>query len=320
MTTPVLRRKKSGKRCSLVFILYSIAIYWLGVASGLFASHHDLNETLSSSYSSVLNGVPSPHSLQQNKKKKKEAEDGISSSSSSNEIAVAEDNAVPEKPTKLLRPEELKLPTPIIVMGLMKAGTTSIFGYFKCGLDPNYSKLSHYNCNDSRGTMSCGKRMRRNLKRKMAAFADMDMFHLYSELDGQEYNGGMTVPQWSFIPDIHAHFPNATWILNLRDPHDWLSSINRWQDLRQRFIDNPYKPDLPIGVGSDDSDMVRFYNAQAQRVRDYAKEYGSHHLVEVQIDSPDAGQVMEDAFGISADACWKKRNGNHDGKAVWTLR
>jgi hypothetical protein len=39
----------------------------------------------------------------------------------------------------------------------------------------------------------------------------------------------------------------------------------------------------------------------------------------VQIDSQEAGEVMEDAFGISADACWKKRNGNHDGKAIWSV-
>lgn len=276
---------------------------------------------------SQASDVQSPHSLE-----KKTATGSTTTTSEKEQIHPLE-NTVEKKtsndfqppvPDKLLRPEELKLPTPIIVMGLMKAGTTSIYGYFKCGLDPEHSKLSHYNCNDpatKKGTMSCGKRMRRNVTKlkNTTAFDSMDMFHLYSELDGQEYNGGMTVPQWHFIQAIHDNFPNATWILNLRDPLDWLGSINRWQDLRQRFIDNPYKPDLPAGVGGDDNDMVRFYNAQAQRVRDFAAEHPSHHLVEVQIDSEEAGDVMEDAFGISADACWKKRNGNHDGKAVWSL-
>jgi hypothetical protein len=52
----------------------------------------------------------------------------------------------PEMVAKLFQPSDLKLPTPILVMGLMKAGTTSIYGYFRCGLDPKTSKLSHYDC------------------------------------------------------------------------------------------------------------------------------------------------------------------------------
>eukprot|EP00526_Cylindrotheca_closterium_P015369 CAMPEP_0113634692 /NCGR_PEP_ID=MMETSP0017_2-20120614/18071_1 /TAXON_ID=2856 /ORGANISM="Cylindrotheca closterium" /LENGTH=245 /DNA_ID=CAMNT_0000545415 /DNA_START=378 /DNA_END=1115 /DNA_ORIENTATION=+ /assembly_acc=CAM_ASM_000147 len=221
-------------------------------------------------------------------------------------------------PAILLKPEQLKLPTPIIVMGLMKAGTTSVYGYFKCGLDPSSSKLSHYNCNDgTKGLMSCGKRMRRNItKMKTKAFHSMDMFTVYAELDGQEKNGGITVPQWQFVKEIHEHFPEATWILNLRDPHDWLKSIDKWQDLRQRFIDNPFLPDLPRGKGGDDQDMIEFYLKQAQRIRKFVEENPSHTLVEVPIDKPEAGKIMEDAFGISAEGCWRKRNVN-DGSSVW---
>jgi hypothetical protein len=294
------KSRKSTKKFSS-FVLHSLIIYWVALLlSGVFVSHRGLDLTATSA---TLQLLPSPDSFDQ------------SSRSSNSNI----------KPHKLIRPEKLKLATPIIVMGLMKAGTTSIFGYFKCGLDPRHSKLSHYNCNDpaftKHGIMSCGKRMRRNVtgRNNHTAFHTMDMFHLYSELDGQETNGGISVPQWHFIQAIHDNFPNATWILNLRDPHDWLKSINRWQDLRQRFIDNPFEPDLPIGVGDDDNDMIKFYNAQAQKIRDFAAEHPSHNLVEVQIDSPEAGEVMEDAFGISADACWKKRNGNHDGKAIWSV-
>jgi hypothetical protein len=37
-------------------------------------------------------------------------------------------------------------------MGKMKSGTTSIYGYFKCGLDPKMAKLSHYDCNHKKNT------------------------------------------------------------------------------------------------------------------------------------------------------------------------
>ena len=235
------------------------------------------------------------------------------------------DYHVVEQKIKKIDPKDLKLPTPIIVVGLPKAGTTSIYGYFKCGLDPKKAKISHYNCNDRghhKNTMSCGKRMRRNLtKLNKPAFDNMDKFHIYTELDAQEYNGGMTVPQWEFLDGIHNHFPNATWILNLRNPHDWLNSVNRWQDLRQRFIDNPFQPNLPRGKGKNDDDMINFYLAQAERIRNFVRDHPSHTLVEVQIDGDkdnknDAGQVMEDAFGISK-VCWKKRNSNINGTAIW---
>eukprot|EP00429_Kryptoperidinium_foliaceum_P032951 CAMPEP_0176167442 /NCGR_PEP_ID=MMETSP0120_2-20121206/85669_1 /TAXON_ID=160619 /ORGANISM="Kryptoperidinium foliaceum, Strain CCMP 1326" /LENGTH=173 /DNA_ID=CAMNT_0017505071 /DNA_START=63 /DNA_END=581 /DNA_ORIENTATION=+ len=126
---------------------------------------------------------------------------------------------LPYSQPRPLTPEELKLPTPVIVMGLMKAGTTSIYGYFKCGLRPEFhSRLSHYDCNASGGTMSCGKRMRRNIqKMKKPAFDQMDQFILYAELDAQELNGGMTLPQWDFLQQIYDAFPNATWVLNVRE-------------------------------------------------------------------------------------------------------
>ena len=56
------------------------------------------------------------------------------------------DHVGPITPPTLFQPSELHLPTPILVMGLMKAGTTSIYGYFRCGLDPTTTKLSHYDC------------------------------------------------------------------------------------------------------------------------------------------------------------------------------
>ncbi len=226
----------------------------------------------------------------------------------------------------LLDPTELKLPTPILVMGLMKAGTTSIFGYFQCGLDPQAStgRLSHYDCKHPSGRnhekigMACGKRIRRNLtKFHKAAFDTIDNFTLYAELDAQENNGGMTLPQWDYLEPIYQQFPNATWILNWREPTRWLDSVNRWKDLRKRFVQNAYLPDLPSGVGDDDQDMIHFYEQQAQRIRDFTRDHPSLSLVEVAIDSSDAGIIMERAFGISK-SCWRTRNVNN-GTAIWSI-
>lgn len=218
-----------------------------------------------------------------------------------------------------LQPSELKVQTPIIVMGMMKAGTTSIYSFFRCGLDPKSSKLSHYDCRPGRNPkkiiMSCGRRMRTNLKtRRVEAFNSMDDFHLYSELDAME-RFGMTLPQYSFLQQIYDNFPNATWILNTRDAQKWLHSVDRWRDLRQRFIDMHLWPHFRRGLGTKDEEMIEFYNHQAQRVRDFVKEHPSIHFVEVKIDDDGAGQVMEDATGITRQ-CWGNKNVNQ-GDAKW---
>ena len=124
------------------------------------------------------------------------------------------------------------------------------------------------------------------------------------------------MPQWDYLEPIYQQFKNATWILNLREPTQWLISVDRWKDLRQRFVENPFLPELPRGVGQDESDMILFYERQAQRVRDFVYSHPSLSLVEVPIDSPDAGSIMEQAFGIPT-TCWRNRNANN-GTAIWT--
>jgi Sulfotransferase domain len=190
-------------------------------------------------------------------------------------------------------------------------------------MDLNITKLSHYDCKPTGHNMVCGKRMRGNIQTGKHPFDGMDQFHLYAELDGNT-GQGIILPQYMYLSEIYEAYPNATWVLNLRDPAKWLSSIDRWQDLRQRFIWGDYKPDLPSQgkskpgerpTGEKDEDMINFYNKQAQRVRDFAKDHPSLHFVEVRIDQEDAGEVMEEAFGISKQ-CWGNKNVNK-GDAFW---
>ena len=120
-----------------------------------------------------------------------------------------------------------------------------------------------------------------------------------------------------FIRSFKQIKSDSTWILNLRNPDEWLKSIDRWKDLRQRLIDFPGGSEFPRKTGMNDSEMIDFYNRQAQRVRDFVEDHPSHTLVEVTIDQPNAGQVMEDAFGISS-SCWGARNVNN-GSAIWEM-
>mmetsp|Transcript_38714 Transcript_38714/g.41975 ORF Transcript_38714/g.41975 Transcript_38714/m.41975 type:complete len:231 (+) Transcript_38714:3-695(+) len=212
---------------------------------------------------------------------------------------------------------------PIIVMGMMKAGTTSVFGYFKCGLLKQDQKfLTHYDCNPNiyNRTMtrkSCGYQMMINLRNNKDAFATMDSFALYAELDGQ-VEAGMYLPQWTNLHEIHQQFPRATFILNMRDPKKWIQSIDKWKDLRQRFIDIDLGPAFPTGAGKTDSELETWYLLQAQQVRDLVTAFPSHELVEIDIGAEETGQILQDSFGITKD-CWGIRNSNPNGDAVWKM-
>ena len=215
---------------------------------------------------------------------------------------------------------------PIINMGLMKSGTTSIASYFQCGLPEDLSIfVTHYDCfsykKDQKlgivARMACGVRLRNNLQGGRSVFDGMDQFLVYAELDSIEQNMGMTLPQWSYLMEIYEYFPQATWILNMRDPNKWLNSVNRWKDLRERFVRNRYGY-FWKGIGSTDEEMIEFYLKQAEKVRDFVRHHPSLTLVEVWIDDPNAGYVMEKAFGIDSNKCWGRKNVN-TGEAVLPL-
>jgi hypothetical protein len=194
-------------------------------------------------------------------------------------------------------------------------------------MDLNVTKLCHYDCKPglitNRINMACGRRLDNNINAGRKTCDEMDQFHLYAELDANSGNG-VILPQYKYLQQIYEAHPSATWILNIRDPVKWLSSVDRWRGLRQRFIWSNHKPDLPSQgrrksrqkpTGEKDEDMIQFYHKQAKRVRDFVRDHPSLHLVEVRIDEPDAGQIMEEAFGISRH-CWGNKNIN-TGDAVW---
>lgn len=327
-----LRRQLGRNRaaCCLPFLIVYLAGFSSGVFFTLVALWGGSSSTIFSQTYLLENSFPSGLTR---------IRPAVVGENTSNAITTTNNNSAIDKkihdvhdesgssPLQLLTPNELKLPTPIIVMGLMKAGTTSIYSYFRCGMNLDVTKISHYDCRPHKHFptitgMACGKRMQKNInefKPPRPIFDGLDEFHIYTELDALYRNGGMTIPQWSFVEQIHFAYPNATWILNTRDPQKWLESVNRWDDMRQHFINNPFPPVLPRGKGAKDEDMLEFYNAQAQRIRDFvaADVHSSHTLVEVKIDSDDAGQVMESAFGIDR-LCWGNRNANIDGTAIWT--
>ena len=286
-------------------------------------------------------------------------------------------STVNDDTTKIRHPltAELHLPTPILVMGLPKCGTTSITSYFRCaGI-----RSSHFSCevNDDddqtrpwrncllpqgagggarsdAGTQPlCAVCIERNIKRGRPPFEGCGPYDVFGEMDSAEHPLPMlrsdaryanyveenaaaaddatttndddkdtsiqplcSFPQIMHLEEIHASYPNATFILNTRPVDNLIKSISNWNPtpnradrgyLRRVLAQCDLGPAFGPGVGATDEELKRFYLAHSEHIRGFAKQHPSHALVEVDIEDDSTGDVMQDSFGINKQ-CWGKQN------------
>ena len=216
---------------------------------------------------------------------------------------------------------------PVVVVGMPKAGTTSLAAYFRCGgLD-----VSHYECGDHAKCGACIERAFEHRARDVlgacgsyAAWAQMDFEGTPNTKGAEGLDGAKDrcfFPQVEALEAIASAHPSATFVLNRREDYaDWVRSVDDWGDMRARLRDCDITG-LPAGAGGegDDGTLIAFAEAHADRVRRLfgnRSEHpdGHHALVEVVIDREDAGEVLEAAFGIDARRCWGQENeGRHEG-------
>jgi len=200
-------------------------------------------------------------------------------------------------------------PNPTIVVGLPKAGTKTIHEYFSCG---HVERVSHYRCANN---MKCGQLIHDNIKQHRPPLHGTGAFNVYTQLDVTAYTNSTSslpcyYPQVELLEELHEHHPYSTLVLNKRNVTTWVASIKRWFIMHDRLIQCNITG-FGLGMGRTDKELTQFYMDQVQRVRKFVAKHPTHRLVEVQIDSADAGQVMEDAFGIDKN-CWGHTNKAQD--------
>lgn len=195
-------------------------------------------------------------------------------------------------------------PNPTLVVGLPKSGTKSVADYFQCGC----YKVIHYSCErEGLKNPRCGELIQKNVLAGVDPLMHTGNASVYAQVDVTGLNhASCFYPQMQALEEIHQHHPNSTFILNTRNTKNWLSSVDRWLDMRERFI-KCNLTDLPTGVGSRDEEMISFYQKQVKRIRDFCKQYPSHALVEIDVESNSTGAILEEAFGISSH-CWGKND------------
>lgn len=208
------------------------------------------------------------------------------------------------------------LPKPIIIVGLPKAGTSTIQRFFR---KARY-KSGHWEVRTGKGwgrhkKNLIGVCMRKAVRENTPLLKSCGNFDVWSQMDVSEDNRTCVFPQIEYLEQIHKESPNATFLLNRRDLDKWASSVTRWQGLPHHIDRKPpmserlaqcKKLELP---DQTESSLKNFHLQHVQRIRQFVKDHPSHALLEIDIADQKAGKRMSTAFR-QPEKFWGHANAN----------
>ena len=117
------------------------------------------------------------------------------------------------------------------------------------------------------------------------------------------------LPQVTGMDQLHAAYPNATFVLPTRSAENWVRSVTDWQPaekLRERFGKCNLKV-CPKDCVDDDEKFAAFYESHTKAIRWWVQTHPSHRLLEFDVEDPDAAAKLAAATGFTDD-CWGQAN------------
>ena len=221
--------------------------------------------------------------------------------------------------------------SPILVVGLPKAGTSTLFSYFDC---LGFYSQHWYCCGPQRYAQQenmpsyMADCMVSNLQDHLPILDGCGDYDVYTELNGPRrraqadqdmvgadgsmgYRPRIFLPQHYHLKELHDYAPNATWILNLRPVPDWIRSVQQvpanmlakqllYEAREQephRWTTRPHPADGLLSITSEpyrpNADFLQdFWQAHVDRVLSFVQQHPTHSLVIVNITHPEAGRVL----------------------------
>ncbi len=219
--------------------------------------------------------------------------------------------------------------SPIIVVGLPKAGTSTLFAYFHClGFYSQhwYCCGPQHHAQQEDMTAYISDCMISNLQDQIPILEGCGNYDVYTELNGPRrktsmdsnfvavdgtigYRPRIFLPQHYNLEELHQYAPNATWIFNVRPVEDWIHSVRQvpanmlakqlWYEAQEQ---NPDRWSHSTSSNNDIWDrspyrpnqvfLKEFWKEHLERVTSFVADHPSHTLVWVNITHPDAGMVL----------------------------
>jgi hypothetical protein len=208
---------------------------------------------------------------------------------------------------------QLKAPLPIFDASLFKSGTTTAHQYFLCGGQRSVHHGFPYPLHKMIPARfkKIGFFIRNNVRKGRPPFAGMgyDVFH---EPGIQEGDDHCWHPSVHALEEIYQAYPNSTILQIVRPADKWVRSLKRYKKgAVMRRVGSCTCKNFPRDLYGDDltdENFADFYTQQVERVRDFANSHPSLNYVEVELEDPDIGKILEDRVGIEA-SCWGHANG-----------
>ena len=232
----------------------------------------------------------------------------------------------------------LRLPLPILVVGLPKAGTSSLFHFFRCN---SLSSQHFYCCKEQNSTLyqsgagyvsTC---MLNNLEdasgsRSILQGCGDSLYQAFTELNGpRPYDENISsnnpigprifLPQQFELERLYKQFPRATWILNQRGVGSWVDSVLRWggegEDTNGSSLKSQLVNEYHVQYGTDlepkneHAFLEWLYRNHTDTVKRFVQDHSTISLVELDIEDSNAGRALGEALGLEA-FCWNKYNRN----------
>lgn len=224
---------------------------------------------------------------------------------------------------------------PIVNVGLPKSGSSSVEDYFLCGGNGTLN-VSHWNCATMLSAsqldgvphvyqmsptvfqVPCGDCVKKNVEAGRPPLASCGGYDVWAQIDVQGWPDGAScyLPQVSALEELHAAYPNASFVLPTRPVAHWVASVSGWlhdgsSEMRYRLE----RCGLPgIGVNASDADFEAFYTNHSRAVREFVAAHPSHALIEFDLEQPTAGEHLAAATGLPAK-CWGKSNAATEANA-----
>jgi hypothetical protein len=216
-----------------------------------------------------------------------------------------------------------KLPLPVISLNFPKSATLTMRQYFKCGGVTSIHTSTQQGrigicmmenlLADNPPMQSCDTHKRQGDPKKIGFISDIGLQGppcFYSSL----HDGGLEA--------IAKHYPTSTMLLVTRNSTSWYNSIKKWGTLLNRWktvckFDGSYHSEQ-VQFWNDmyDSESPEvywsnFYNAHTQKIREFAMNHPSLTYVEVQLEDPKMGELLEYYTGIPSTCVMDCHPGPH---------